>query len=109
MQPYSWIFVDGATQQTFRIRSQDPAWETSEEGVWREAKVRFRVTADDGSHFDYLLQISRDVLASQEIADPQALGRFLASKGVEIVEGMIHRGIRQNQQVVLESDGVSLI
>jgi len=87
--------VDGATQQTFRIRLDLPAWDPPDEGDEQdEALCAYHVTADDGDVFALRLQIS---------------GEVLQSKGVEIIEGAIHNGIRGDRQLVWEPDGVSVV
>jgi len=65
---YSWLFVDGESQDTFRIRTGDPVWQENTEG----------------------------------------LIRFIGSKGADIIEGVINRGVRGDQQILWESDGVSV-
>jgi hypothetical protein len=105
-----WIFVDGATQQTFRIRIDSPAWEpTVDTNDAGEALCGFHITADDGRAFAFELQISGDVLDENEVADLSALLSLIQGKGVEIIEGAIHKGIRGDQQLVWETDGVSVV
>ena len=48
MAAYSWIFIDGESQQTFRIRSGDPVWETAEDGSIQQARCAFQVKSEDG-------------------------------------------------------------
>ena len=105
-----WIFVDGATQQTFRIRLDLPDWDPPTEGDKHdEALCAFHVTGDDGGAFALRLQITRDVLSDNAIADPGAFRALVQGKGVEIIEGAIHNGIRGDHQLVWESDGVSVV
>jgi hypothetical protein len=105
---YSWIFIDGESQQTFRIRSGDPVWETSEDGSIQQARCAFEVKSEDGSDFRFQLRVSGGVLESQGIDSSDGLIRFIGSKGVDIIEGVINRGVRGDQQIVWESDGVSV-
>lgn len=105
-----WIFVDGATQQTFRIRIDSPAWEPAPpEDDLDEALCGFHITADDGHAFAFQLQISGDVLDENEVRDLGALLSLIQGKGVEIIEGAIHKGIRGDQQLLWEADGVSVV
>lgn len=108
MAAYSWIFIDAESQQTFRIRSGDPVWETSEDGDIQQARCAFEVKSEDGSDFRFQLRVSGGVLESQGIASSDGLIRFIGSKGVDIIEGVINRGVRGDQQIVWESDGVSV-
>ena len=105
---YSWIFIDAATQETFRIRSGDPAWETSDDGSFQQANCRFDISAEDGTDFRFVLRISGGVLEAQGIDSADGLIRFIGSKGADIVEGVISRGVRGDQQILWESDGVSV-
>jgi hypothetical protein len=105
-----WIFVDGATQQTFRIRIDSPAWDPAlPEESPDEALCEFHITGDDGHAFAFQLQISGDVLDENEVGDLAALLSLIQGKGVEIVEGAIHKGIRGDQQLLWEADGVSVV
>lgn len=105
-----WIFVDGATQQTFRIRLDLPSWKPPDEGADHdEALCAYHVTADDGDVFALQLQISGKVLSDNEIRDLTALLTLVQGKGVEIIEGAIHNGIRGDRQLVWEPDGVSIV
>ena len=104
-----WIFIDGDSQEIFRIRQDDPDWESSEEGRLEIARCTFNIVADDGTSFDFMLQISGTVLKDHSVDDPEALRALITSKGVEIIEGAIHRGVRGNQQILWEGEGVSLI
>ena len=108
MAAYSWIFIDAESQQTFRICSGDPVWETSEDGDIQQARCAFEVKSEDGSDFRFQLRVSGGVLESQGIASSDGLIRFIGSKGVDIIEGVINRGVRGDQQIVWESDGVSV-
>ena len=108
MAAYSWIFIDGESQQTFRIRSGDPVWETSEDGAIQQARCAFEVHSEDGSDFRFQLRVSGGVLESQGIDSSDGLIRFIGSKGVDIIEGVINRGVRGDQQIVWESEGVSV-
>ena len=105
-----WIFVDGATQETFRIRLHLPEWDLpAETDEAEQALCEFHITADDGKAFDFELQISGDVLTENEVRDAAALQLLVQGKGVEIIEGAIHNGIRGNQQLLWQSDGVSVV
>ena len=104
-----WIFIDGGTQEIFRIRHDAPALETDEAGGSDRAHCAFHIIGDDGGAFDFHLEISSAVLENYSVEDLQALLNLIASKGAEIVEGAIHRGIRGDQQLVWEPDGVSLV
>ena len=105
-----WIFIDGATQQTFRIRLDLPDWDPPTEGDKHdEALCAFHVIGDDGAAFALRLQISRDVLSDNAIADPGAFQALVQGKGVEIIEGAIHNGIRGDHRLVWETDGVSVV
>jgi hypothetical protein len=105
-----WIFVDGTTQQTFRIRLDIPAWNPPAEGDDQdEAQCAYYVTADDGGVFALRLQISGEVLDDNEVRDLAALLTLVQSKGVEIIEGAIHNGIRGDHQLVWDPDGVSVV
>lgn len=108
MQPYSWIFVDSLSQETFRIRLDDPAWEAPKEGTWEGAKASFEITSDDGSKFDFLVHVGGDVLKHQEIEDLDGFIDFLGSQGVDIVEKAIHRGLRDDSQLMWSTEGVTL-
>lgn len=108
MQPYSWIFVDGASQQTFRIRCGDPAWETDEDGKLQQARCSFNIRTEDGTDFQFLLRISGGVLEGQGVDSTDQLLSFIRTKVPDIVEGAIHRGIRGDQQILWDPDGVSL-
>ena len=105
-----WIFVDGKTQQTFRIRLDLPTWQAPDEGAdEEEAYCSFHITTDDGNAFAFQLQISGDVLSENRVRDLAALQALVAGKGVEIIEGAIHSGIRGDQRLVWEPDGVSVV
>lgn len=105
-----WIFVDGATQQTFRIRLDLPPWQPVDVGGAKdEATCRFRIVPDDGNAFSFQLQIATDVLEDAGVKDVVTLLALIEGKGMEIVEGAIHNGVRGDQQLVWESDGVSLV
>lgn len=105
-----WIFVDGATQQTFRIRLDLPSLRPAGETViGDEATCRFRIVSDDGNAFSFQLQIAGEVLADAGVSNVATLLALIEGKGVEIVEGAIHNGVRGDQQLVWESDGVSLV
>ncbi|MFQ5743407.1 MAG: hypothetical protein ACE5HV_07445 [Acidobacteriota bacterium] len=108
MTIYSWIFVDGQTQETFRIRSGDPVWETDEDGSFQQARCHFNVLSEDGTDFRFLLRISGGVLESQGIENTQRLSQFIGTKGVDIIEGVINRGVRGDRQILWEDDGVSV-
>lgn len=78
-----WIFVDGTTQQTFRIRLDLPSWDPPDEGDDQdEALCAYHVTADDGDVFALQLQISGGVLDDNEVRDLGALLTLVQSKGV---------------------------
>ena len=104
-----WLFVDGTTQQIFRIRSGEPSWQADDEQDFAMAECAFHIVADDGNAFDFVLRISGNVLADQSVENPGALRELIGSKGVEIVEGAINKGIRGDQQLLWEPDGVSVI
>lgn len=105
-----WIFVDGATQETFRIRLDVRTWEPVEEPADPdEAFCSFHITADDGQAFAFGLQISGDVLDENKVREFTKLVLLIQGKGAEIIEGAIHNGIRGDQQLVWESDGVSVV
>lgn len=104
-----WIFIDGASQEIFRIRYDDPAWEVDDDGRMETARCAFEIVADDGTAFEFNLQIAPNVLENQSVEDLEALATLIASKGVEIIEGAIHRGVRGDQQLVWEQDGVSIV
>lgn len=104
-----WIFVDGATQQTFRIRLELPAWDHDAESEPDDAVCSYHVTGDDGDMFNLHLEISGDVLDDNEVRDLAALMTLVQSKGVEIIEGAIHNGIRGDHRLVWDPDGVSVV
>jgi len=105
-----WIFVDGATQETFRIRLDVPNWEPPDEGNdTDDAYASFHIQADDGHAFAFQLSISDDVLTENQVRDAAALLALVQAKGVEIIEGAIHNGIRGDQRLVWEADGVSVV
>lgn len=104
-----WIFVDGATQQTFRIRLELPSWEHEDEKDPDDAVCSYLVTGDDGDMFNLHLEISGDVLDDNEVHDLAALLTLVQSKGVEIIEGAIHNGIRGDHRLVWDPDGVSVV
>ncbi len=105
---YSWIFVDGESHETFRIRSGDPVWQTSDDGSFEQARCSFDILREDGTGFKFSLRITGGVLDSQGVEDPTGLIRFIGSKGADIIEGVINRGVRGDQQILWESDGVSV-
>lgn len=105
-----WIFVDGSTQQTFRIRLDPPSWDPPFESADQDDAVcQFHITTDDGSAFNFQLQIDGDVLDENEVRDLETLVALIQGKGVEIIEGAIHKGIRGDQALVWETDGVSVV
>jgi hypothetical protein len=105
-----WIFVDGSTQETFRIRLDIPSWDPPGDGDDQDgARCAYEVTADDGDVFALQLQISGEVLGDNEIRDLAALLGLIQSKGVEIIEGAIHNGIRGDHQLVWDPDGVAVV
>lgn len=105
-----WIFVDGSTQQTFRIRLGSPTWEpVRAEQEADDAHCQFHITTDDGSAFSFQLQIAGDVLNENRVQDAESLLALIQAKGVEIIEGAIHNGIRGDQSLVWDPDGVSVI
>jgi len=104
-----WIFVDGSTQQTFRIRIDTPLWDPESVEEEDDAVCAFYITGDDGHAFSFQLKISTDVLEENEVADLDALVQLIQGKGVEIIEGAIHNGIRGDQQLVWDPDGVSVV
>ena len=105
-----WIFVDGATQQTFRIRLDLPSWDPPDEGDEQdEAVCQYHVTGDDGDHFHLHLEITGEVLDANKVRDLAALLTFVQNKGVEVIEGAIHNGIRGDHRLVWEPDGVSVV
>lgn len=106
-----WIFVDRSTQRSFRIRYELPSWAPpmSEGEDDEEVFCRFHITADDGDAFSFQLQIDDEILADHEVDDGTSLRRLIEAKGIEIVEGAIHSGIRGDQQLVWNPDGVSLV
>lgn len=105
-----WIFVDGSTQQSFRIRLDDPRWTPMAEGEEPDdALCEFHITGDDGTRFRFQLQIVGDVLDDNDVDDPEALLSLIQQKGVEIIEGAIHKGIRGDQALVWEPDGISVV
>ncbi len=105
-----WIFVDGSTQQSFRIRIGGPEWAPTLEGEDPDDAVcDFHITGDDGKVFSFRLQIASDVLDENDVADSETLLSLIQHKGVEIVEGAIHKGIRGDQALVWEPDGISVV
>ena len=105
-----WIFVDGSTQESFRIRLDVPNWDPVQEDTEPdEAYCSFYITADDGNAFAFQLQISGDVLGENRVREFAALLSLIQGKGVEIIEGAIHSGIRGDQRLVWETDGVSVV
>ncbi len=107
---FPWIFVDGATQETFRIRLDVPSWDPPDEGdEGDDAYCSFHIQADDGKAFAFQLSISGDVLDENQVRDAAALVALVEIKGVEIIEGAIHNGIRGDQRLVWETDGVSVV
>lgn len=105
-----WIFVDGSTQQTFRIRLDSPSWDPpGEPEVQDDAVCQFHITTDDGSAFRFQLRIAGDVLDENSVRDQDALIALVQGKGVEIIEGAIHKGIRGDQALVWDPDGVSVV
>jgi len=105
---YSWIFVDGESQETFRIRSGDPVWQTADDGSFEQARCAFEIVTEDGTGFKFQLRITGGVLESQGVENTAALIQFIDSKGADIIEGVINRGVRGDQQILWESDGVSV-
>jgi hypothetical protein len=105
---YSWLFVDGESQQTFRIQTGDPVWQTADDGSFEQAHCNFDITTEDGTGFKFSLRITGGVLESQGVDNAAGLIRFLGSKGADIIEGVINRGVRGDQNILWESDGVSV-
>ena len=105
---YIWLFVDGESQETFRIRTGDPAWQTSDNGSFEQARCSFDILAEDGTGFKFQLRVTGGVLESQGVNDADGLIKFLGSKGADIIEGVIIRGVRGDQEILWESDGVSV-
>ena len=105
---YSWIFVDGESQETFRIKTGDPVWQTADDGSFEQARCSFDVVTEDGTGFKFQLRITGGVLESQGVDNTAGLIRFIGSKGADIIEGVINRGVRGDQQILWESDGVSV-
>ena len=105
---YSWLFVDGESQETFRIRTGDPVWQTSDDGSFEQARCTFDIVAADGTGFKFQLRVTGGVLESQGVDNADGLIKFLGSKGADIIEGVINRGVRGDQQILWESDGVSV-
>lgn len=104
-----WIFVDGSTQQSFRIRLDPPDWTPPEEEESSPAVCEFHITGDDGKAFSFQLRIDGDVLDDNDVADDDTLMSLIQRKGVEIIEGAIHKGIRGDQALVWEPDGISVV
>lgn len=105
---YSWLFVDGESQETFRIRTGDPVWQTADDGTFEQARCSFEIVSEDGTGFKFQLRITGGVLESQGVGNTESLIRFIGSKGADIIEGVINRGVRGDQQILWESDGVSV-
>ena len=105
---YIWLFVDGESQETFRIRTGDPVWQTSDNGSFEQARCSFNIVAEDDTGFKFQLRVTGGVLESQGVNDADGLIKFLGSKGADIIEGVINRGVRGDQQILWESDGVSV-
>ncbi len=55
---YIWLFVDGESQETFRIRTGDPAWQTSDNGSFEQARCSFDIVAEDGTGFKFQLTVT---------------------------------------------------
>ena len=108
MAKYAWLFVDGKTQETFRIRSGDPIWESGDDGIFSVAQCAFNIVGEDGTDFLFQLKITGGVLDSQGVGSPEELISFINSKGTDIIEGVINRGVRGDQEILWESDGVSV-
>lgn len=105
---YTWLFVDGESQETFRIRPGDPVWQTSDDGSFEQARCSFDILGEDGTGFKFQLRVTGGVLESQGVKNADGLIKFLGSKGADIIEGVINRGVRGDQQILWESDGVSV-
>jgi len=105
---YSWLFVDGESQETFRIQTGDPVWQTDDDGSFEQARCSFDIVTEDGTGFKFQLRITGGVLESQGVDNTTGLMRFISSKGADIIEGVINRGVRGDQQILWESDGVSV-
>ena len=105
---YIWLFVDGESQETFRIRTGDPAWQTSDNGSFEQARCSFDIVAEDGTGFKFQLRVTGGVLESQGVNDADGLIKFLGSKGADIIEGVSNRGVRGDQEILWEADGVSV-
>ena len=105
---YTWLFVDGESQETFRIRTGDPVWQTSDDGSFELARCTFDILAAVGTEFKFQLRVTGGVLESQGVENADGLIKFLGSKGADIIEGVINRGVRGDQQILWESDGVSV-
>ncbi len=105
-----WIFVDGTTQETFRIRYRLPTWHAPEENEDPDDSIcSFDVTRDDGASFALELRIDAGVLSKHQVIDTGALATLIFKKGIDIVEGAIHSGIRRDQHLLWETDGVSVV
>ena len=61
-----------------------------------------------GAGFKFQLRVTGGVLESQGVNDADGLIKFLGSKGADIIEGVINRGVRGDQEILWESDGVSV-
>ena len=105
---YIWLFVDGESQETFRIRTGDPVWQTSDNGSFEQARCSFNIVAEDGTGFKFQLRVTGGVLESQGVNDADGLIKLLVSIGADIIEGVINRGVRGDQQILWESDGVAV-
>ena len=105
---YIWLFVDGESQETFRIRTGDPVWQTSDNGSFEQARCSCSIVAEDGTGFKFQLRVTGGVLESQGGNAAVGLIKFLGSKGADIIEGVINRGVRGDQQILWESDVVSV-
>lgn len=74
-----------------------------------DAVCEFHITGDDGTRFRFQLQIAGDVLDENDVADAETLLSLIQHKGVDIIEGAIHKGIRGDQALVWEPDGISVV
>jgi len=106
---YSWIFVDKDTQDTFRIHIESPSWHANPDGKVEQATCSFDVAANDGHDYQFELRISGGVLESEGVETGKQLIRFVHTKGMDIVESVLSQGFRGDQQILWETDGVSVV
>ena len=93
---------DGMLQQGFLADATPQARQRERQAQERHARAMENVSA-------FVREITGEVLDANKVRDLAALLSFVQSKGVEVIEGAIHNGIRGDHRLVWEPDGVSVV